>query len=85
MEDTSARLLTQIVAKLRNPVLLFTISFGLILLSIGIYCSGKTVTLVVSLLFVFVSEIFVRVTTIFLIFDGEYCTRILSKLAAFLD
>ncbi|MHC4437932.1 MAG: hypothetical protein ACYS3S_11270 [Planctomycetota bacterium] len=55
MEDTSARLLTQIVAKLRNPVLLFTISFGLILLSIGIYDVGKISTLVVPLLVVFVS------------------------------
>jgi len=47
-------ILKQIISKINNPIILFTISFGLILLIIGLYKPGTIISLRVPLLTVFV-------------------------------
>ena len=53
MADKNQKILNEIVAKLQDPILLFSISFGIILLSIGAYSFETIIALRIPLLIVF--------------------------------
>ncbi len=53
MQDHNNKLYSDIIRKIKNPILLFSIFFGLLLLSIGVYDINRMTALRYPLLVVF--------------------------------